>query len=87
MSKSWVMDLTWVSTTLRSKSARAPVKLQLANGIGEGVGGAFELGTFVCERIGNGEENAAESGAAHLVFRREIGAAKKRLAIGEKKTC
>jgi len=57
--------------------AGAGENFSLRNGIGEGVGGAFELGTFVAKRIGNGEENAAESGAAHLVFRREIGAAKK----------
>src|SRR5438034_10771446 len=52
----------------------------LRDGVGEGVGGALECGAFVAVRIGDGEKNAAESGAAHLVFRREIGAAERGLA-------
>src|SRR5213079_2325974 len=49
----------------------------LRDGVGEGVGGAFELGALVAVGIGDGEKNAAECGATHLVFGREIGAAKK----------
>src|SRR6267378_3191259 len=45
-----------------------------------------ELGALVAIGIGNGEKNAAKTGAAHLVFGREIGAAEKRFAIGEQKT-
>jgi len=58
----------------------------LGDGVGEGVRGAFELGAFVAVGIGDGEQNAAESGASHLVFGREIGAAEKRFAVREQKT-
>ncbi len=58
----------------------------LRDGVGEGVGGTLEFGTLVAIRIGDGEKDAAESGAAHLVFGREIGAAEKRPSVGEQKT-
>src|SRR5467141_805556 len=58
----------------------------LRDGVGEGVGGAFKLCALVAVGIGDGEKNAAESRAAHLVFGREIGAAEKRFAIREQKT-
>src|SRR5258708_2681579 len=67
-------------------SAGAGEDFGLGNGVGEGVGGAFELGALVAVRIGDGEKNAAETGAAHLVFGREIGATKKRFSVGEQKT-
>src|SRR6266436_6515225 len=57
----------------------------LRNGVGEGVGGALKVGALVAIGIGDGEKNAAKSGAAHLIFRREIGAAPKRFAIREQK--
>ena len=58
----------------------------LRDGVGQGVGGAFELAALVAVGIGDGQKNAAESGATHLVFGREIGAAKKGFAIGEQKS-
>src|SRR5260370_30122313 len=58
----------------------------LRDGVGEGVGGALEFGALVAVGIGDGEKNAAESGAAHLVFGREIGATEKRPSVGEQKT-
>jgi hypothetical protein len=58
----------------------------LRNGIGERISCAFEIGAFVAVGIGNGEKNAAEPGAAHLIFWRKISAAKKGFAVGEKKT-
>src|SRR5882762_5993773 len=58
----------------------------LRDGVGEGVGGTLELGALVAVRIGDGEKNAAESGAAHLVVGREIRAAKKGFAVGKQKT-
>src|SRR5260370_18220563 len=58
----------------------------LRDGVGEGVGRALELGAFVAVRISDGEKNAAETRAAHLVFGRKIGAAEKGLSIGEQKT-
>src|SRR5260370_19793774 len=58
----------------------------LRNSVGEGVGGALELGTLVAIRIGYGKENAAESWAAHVVFRGKICATEERLSVGKKKT-
>src|ERR1700674_1570523 len=58
----------------------------LRDGIGQRIGSALELGALVAIGIGDGEKDAAESGAAHLIVRREIGAAKKRFAIGKQKT-
>ena len=58
----------------------------LRDGVGERIGGAFELGAFVAVGIGDGEQQAAETGAAHLIVGREIGAAEKRFSIGEKKS-
>src|SRR5713226_996732 len=58
----------------------------LRDGVGEGVGRALELGAFVAVRISDGEKNAAETRAAHLVFGRKIGSAEKGLSIGEQKT-
>src|SRR6266478_5624568 len=66
--------------------AGAGEDFSLRDGVGEGVCGAFKLGALVAIGIGNGEKNAAKTGAAHLVFGREIGAAEKRFAIGEQKT-
>ena len=67
-------------------SASAGEDFRLRDGIGEGVGGALQFGSLVAVGIGDGEKNAAESRAAHLVFGREIGAAKKGFAIREQKT-
>src|SRR5260370_11687825 len=53
----------------------------LRDGVGERVGGALEFEALVAVRIGDGEKNASESGAAHLVFGREI-----RAADGKQKT-
>src|SRR5229473_2144273 len=58
----------------------------LRDGVGEGVGGAREVGALVAVGIGDGEKYTAETRAAHLVFGRKIGAAKKRFAVGEQKT-
>src|SRR5258708_26536980 len=58
----------------------------LRDSVGEGVGGAFEFGAFVTVGIVDGEKNAAQTGAAHLVFGRAIGAAKKGLAVGKQTT-
>src|SRR6266436_1328359 len=58
----------------------------LRDGVCESVGGALELGALVAVGIGDGEKDAAESRAAHLVFGRKIGAAEKRFAIREQKT-
>src|SRR5260370_33669635 len=58
----------------------------LRDGVGKRVAGTFELGVFVAVGIRDGEKEVAESGAAHLVFGREIGAAEKRFAIGKQKT-
>src|SRR6266446_6135293 len=58
----------------------------LRDGVRERVSGALEVGAFVAIRISDGKENAAKSGAAHLVLGREIRAAKKRLAVGKQKT-
>src|SRR5260370_42144196 len=59
---------------------------RLRDGVGEGVGSAFEFGALVAIGIGDGEKDAAKSGAAHLVVGRGIGAAKKRFALGGQKT-
>ena len=56
----------------------------LSDGIGERIGGTLEFGAAVAVRIGDGKEHAAKTRAAHLIVRREIGAAKEGLAIGEK---
>src|SRR5258708_32714254 len=66
--------------------AGAGEDFRLRDGVGEGVGGAFEFGALVAVRIGDSKKNAAESGAAHLIVGREIGAAKKRFAFRERKT-
>src|SRR5260370_23540280 len=58
----------------------------LRDGVAEGVSGALEFGSLVAVGIGDGEKNAAETGAAHLVFGRKVGAAKKGLAVGEQKS-
>src|SRR5713226_9130773 len=58
----------------------------LRNRVGKGVGGTLELGAFVAVGIGDGEKDAAETRAAHLVFWWEIGAAEKGFAVGEQKT-
>src|SRR5260370_39572004 len=58
----------------------------LRDGVGEGVGGAFKLRALVAVRIGHGKENAAESRAAHPVFRGKICATEERLSVGKKKT-
>ena len=84
MSNSWVMESTWAATTPGSNSA-APVKTS-ACAFGERFGGAFQLGALIAEGIGDGEKHAAETGTVHLVFGREIGAAEKRLAVGEKES-
>src|SRR6266481_2302914 len=60
--------------------------LGVCDGLGERFGGAFQFGAFVAERIGDGEKHAPETGAVHLVFGREIGAAEKRFAVGEKES-
>src|SRR6266481_5983445 len=65
--------------------ARAGKDFGLRDGVGEGVGGAIEFGVLVAVRIGDGEKNAAESGAPHLVFGREIRSAEEGLAIREQK--
>ncbi len=65
--------------------ARAGKDFGLRDGVGEGVGGAFKFGVLVAVRIGDGEKNAAESGAPHLVFGREIRSAEEGLAIREQK--
>src|SRR6266403_4274093 len=66
--------------------AGAGEDLRLCDGLGERFGGAFQFGAFVAERIGDGEKHAAKTGAVHLVFGREIGAAEKRFAVGEKES-
>src|ERR1700674_510263 len=66
--------------------ARTGEDFGLRDGVGERVGRALELDAFVAVGIGDGDQYAAESGAAHLVLGREIGAAKKRFAIGKQKT-
>ena len=50
------------------------------------MGGALEFGAAVAVRIGDSKKNAAESGAAHLIVGREIGAAEKGFAVGKQKT-
>ena len=57
----------------------------MRDGVGKGVGGTLELGAFVAVGIGDGQKDAAKSGAAHLVVGRKIGAAKKGFAIGKQK--
>ncbi len=57
----------------------------MRHGVCEGVGGAFKLGALVAVGIGDGEEDAAETGTAHLIFGREISAAEKWLSVGKKK--
>src|SRR4029077_13570779 len=75
-----------VDDTEIENGAGAGEDFRLRDGVGEGIGGALELGALVAVGIGDGEKNAAETGAAHLIFGREIGAAEKRLAVGEQKT-
>src|SRR5260370_9499424 len=58
----------------------------LRDGVGERVGSTLEFGALVAVGVGDGEENAAKTGATHLVFGREMGAAKERFAIVEQKT-
>src|SRR5260370_4647158 len=57
----------------------------LRNSVGEGVGGALELGTLVAIRIGYGKENAAPSWAPHLVFSGTTCATEDRLSARQKK--
>src|SRR5882762_5891469 len=53
----------------------------------EKLGDGFDLRVHDAKvEIGDGEKNAAESGAAHLVVGREIRAAKKGFAVGKQKT-
>src|SRR5580693_2768538 len=66
--------------------ASAGEHFRLRDGIRERVGCALELGALVAEGIGDGEEQAAKTEAAHLVFGREIGATKKRFAIWKQKS-
>ena len=66
--------------------AGARERFGLRNGVGKRIGGAFEIRALVAVRIGDGEEHATKTRAAHLVFRREIGAAEKRLSIGKQKS-
>src|SRR5579862_957680 len=54
--------------------------------VGQRFCGPLQIRTLVLERIRNREQNAAETGAAHLVFGRKIRAAKKRTAIGEQES-
>src|SRR2546425_13367051 len=58
----------------------------LRDSVSEGVGSEFEFGAFVAVGIGDGEKNAAETRAAHLIFGREISAAEKGFAVGEQET-
>src|SRR6267142_276353 len=58
----------------------------MRDGFGKRFGGAFQLGALIAEGIGDGEQHAAETGAVHLVFGREIGAAEKRLSVREKES-
>src|SRR5256885_17244220 len=61
--------------------ASAGEDFRLRDGIGEGVGGALQFGSLVAVGIGDGEKNATESGAAHLVFGGKIRDTKKGVAI------
>ena len=61
--------------------SRAGEDFGLRDGIGDGVGGAFEVGALVLIGIGDGEEHAAKTWPPHLIFGREIGAAEERLPI------
>src|SRR2546430_4970507 len=67
-------------------SASAGEDFRLRDGIGAGVGGALQFGSLVTVGIGDGDKNAAESRAAHLVFGREIGAAPKGCVISRRNT-
>ena len=58
----------------------------LGDGVGKRIRGALELGALAAIRFGDGEQQAAETGAAHLIFGRKIRAAEKRAAVGQKKT-
>ena len=64
-------------------SSGAGEDFRLRNCVGERVGGALKFGAFVTVGIGDGEKDAAKSRPAHLVFRRKIGTAEKRLSIGK----
>jgi hypothetical protein len=55
----------------------------LRDRVGKRIGGALQLSAFVAVGIGDGQQDAAKTGAAHLIVWRKIGAAKKRFAIGE----
>ena len=57
----------------------------LGDGFGKRIGGALELLASVAVGLGDGEKNAAKTGAAHLVIGREIRASEKGLAVGKQK--
>ena len=57
----------------------------LGDGIGKRIRGALELGALAAIRFGDGEQDAAKTGAAHLIFGRKIRAAEKRAAVGQEK--
>ena len=67
-------------------ASRAGVALGLHDGIGERGGSLLEVGTFLLVGLGDSEQNAAKTRAAHAVFRRKVGAAEKRSAIGEEES-
>src|SRR5205823_1619779 len=63
-------------------AVRSGKSFGLSNGIGKRFGRTDQIRALIFERVGNREKHAAKSGTAHLVFRRIIRAAKKRLAVG-----
>ena len=65
---------------------RAREHFRLRHGIGQRIGSFLQVRAFVVEGIGNGHQHTAKSWAAALIFRREIGAAVERLAIGQQKS-
>src|SRR5579864_3907227 len=58
---------------------------RLRHGIGQRIRSLLQVSALVMKGIRNGHQYAAESRAAALIFRREVGAAVKRLAIGQQK--
>ena len=66
--------------------ARAGKTFGLGHRGSERLRGALELFALGAVSLSHGQEDATEAGAAHAVFGREIGAAKKGLAVGKEKT-
>ena len=66
--------------------ARAGKDFGLSDRVSDGISGPLQLSALAAIRIGHGQEDATETRASELIFRREIGTAKKGPAVGEQKT-